>query len=146
MSLHDWSDQGWLSKQEVSPQAIADLLAGARRDLHDCGANLSPDWRLSIAHNAALLVATAALAACGYRCSRDSYHFRVLQSLAHTIGLERPVLVRLDVFRKKRNISGYTRAGTIEEQEAGEMVALARELLGRVEAWLRAEHPELMEE
>jgi len=37
-------------------------------------AGLDPDWRLNIAYNAALHSATAALAAEGYRATRESYH------------------------------------------------------------------------
>jgi hypothetical protein len=48
--------------------------------------HLSPDWRLNIAYNAALQAATAALAAAGYRASREAHHCRAIQSLAFTIG------------------------------------------------------------
>jgi HEPN domain-containing protein len=105
---------------------------------------LSADWRLSIAYNAALQAAATALAAAGYRASRDAHHYRTIQSLAHTIGLEPSLVAQLDAFRKKRNIGDYERAGTISEREAEEMFALAEDILRRVEDWLRANHPELM--
>jgi len=46
---------------------------------------LSADWKLNIAHNAALQAATAALAAAGYRAGRDAHHYRVIQSLQLTV-------------------------------------------------------------
>lgn len=116
----------------------------ADRDLRDCQVQgLSPDWHLNIAYNAALQSATAALAACGYRVSREAHHYRVIQSLHLTIGADKELVHQLDQFRKKRNISDYERAGLVSEQEGEEMEALARRLRKKVEEWLRANHPEL---
>ncbi|MBN2107900.1 MAG: hypothetical protein JW832_10790 [Deltaproteobacteria bacterium] len=93
MSLRDWLKNGWLIEHVTSPQEIADLLGVADRDLADCMvAHLSPDWKLTIAYNAALQSATAALAASGYRPSREAHHDRVIQSLAHTLELD-PALI-----------------------------------------------------
>jgi hypothetical protein len=50
--------------RQTSPQEIADLLAIVDRDLHNSQVDdLSPDWQLNIAYNAALQAAKAALAA-----------------------------------------------------------------------------------
>src|SRR5438128_484912 len=105
MSLSDWQKAGWLTGHKTSPQEIADL-------------------RLNIAYNAALQVATAALAAAGYRAAREAHHYRVIQSLAYTLGAESKVVSQLEQFRKKRNVGGYERAGSISDQEAAEMLAL----------------------
>jgi hypothetical protein len=144
MSLKSWCDDAWLTEHQTSRQEIADLLNGADRDLADCGAGgLSLDWRLAIAHNAVILLATAALAAYGYRAGREAQHYRLIQSLAHTIGAERPLVTALDRYRKKRNISGYQRPGAVSEKDADEILALARDLRDRVRSWLAADHPEL---
>lgn len=145
MSLTDWVRNGWLVEHRTSPQEIADLLGVADRDLRDGAVkNLSEDWRLAIAYNAALQCATTALAACGYRASRDAYHYRVIQSLAYTIGVDAKLVAQLDAFRKKRNIGDYERAGLISETEAREMLALARTLRKHVEEWLRQNHSHLL--
>ena len=145
MSLSDWARSGWLVEHQTSPQEIADLLGVADRDLHDCAArDLSEDWQLAIAYNAALQCATAALAACGYRASREAHHYRVIQSLAHTIGMDTKLVTQIDAFRKKRNIGDYERAGLVSETEAREMVALARSLRHQVEMWLRQNYPKLL--
>ena len=124
---------------------MADLLAVVQRDLCDCQATgLSPDWRLNIAYNAALQTATAALCAAGYRAGRDSHHYRVIQSLAYTIGADAALIAQLDQFRKKRNILDYQRAGAASDQEAGEMLILAQRLRDDLLKWLRATHPELL--
>ena len=144
MSLTDWLKRGWLVEHKPSRQEVADLFGVADRDLKDCQTpGLSPDWKLNIAHNAALQVATAALAACGFRAAREAHHYRVIQSLAHTIGAEAGLVDRLDAFRKKRNLADYERAGVVSEQEAREMLNLARELRGRVDAWISQEHSKL---
>jgi hypothetical protein len=147
MSLQDWARNGWLTEHQTSAQEIADLLAVADRDLGDCQVkDLSEDWQLAIAYNAALQLATAALAASGYRSARNAHHFRIIQSLALTVGADVKLVAHLDAFRKKRNVSDYERAGLVSEKEAQEMVALARHLRQLVDTWLRTSHPNLLKE
>ena len=68
MSLRDWQKNSWLVEHKTSPEEIAGLLAIVERDLDNAKvAGLADDWRLSIAYNAALQAATAALAASGFR-------------------------------------------------------------------------------
>jgi uncharacterized protein YfkK (UPF0435 family) len=115
------------------------------RDLRECQAKaLGADWRFAIAYNAALQAANAALAAAGYRATRDSHHYRVFQSLEYTIKAEPKLIYRFDALRKKRNLSSYEMGGTVSDGEAREMAALAKELRAEVERWIRAEHPELL--
>jgi hypothetical protein len=108
------------------------------RDLADSASKgLSPDWRLNIAYNAALQAATAALAAAGYRAARDSHHYRVIQSLQETVGTD-------DAFRKKRNITGYERVGTVSDADAAAMRTLAVRLRYEVIDWLKRHHGALV--
>ena len=145
MSLGDWLRNGWLVEHTTSTAEIGELLAIADRDLADCRVQgLSPEWRLNIAYNAALQASTAALAACGYRASREAHHYRVIQSLALTIGADASLVRQFDLFRKKRNIGGYERAGTVSDQEANEMIALAEQIRQKVRDWLVSYHPDLV--
>ncbi len=145
MSLKNWRDNGWLADHKTSPQEIADLLAVAKRDLKDSLApSLSPDWQLAIAYNAALQAATAALFANEYRASREAHHYRIIQSLAHTIQAKPNVINQLDKFRKKRNIGGYEAAGRISQQEADEMKKLAKDLYEQIVKWLHQNHANLI--
>lgn len=145
MSLKNWLANGWLIEHKTSPQEITGLLEVADRDLKDCRSpGLSSDWQLNIAYNAALQTATAALAATGYRASREAHHYRVIQSIAYTIGAELNLVNQFDQFRKKRNISGYELSGAISQQEANEMISLAKRIREDVETWLRKNHPELI--
>lgn len=143
MSLKDWVNNGWLVEHKTSIEEIEDLLELSERDIKDCQVSgLSADWRLNIAYNAALQAATAALAASGYRASRDSHHYRVIQSLVYTVGVKTDLIKHFDAFRKKRNIGGYERVGLVSEQEVKEMKILAQDLLDMVKEWLKITHPE----
>ena len=88
--------------------------------------------------------ATAALAAAGYRASRDQHHYRVIQSLRETIGADVALVNLLDAFRKKRNITGYERVGLVSDADAEAMRKLAIGLRDKVVAWLRKHHPQLV--
>ncbi|MDQ3674964.1 MAG: hypothetical protein M3365_11375 [Gemmatimonadota bacterium] len=144
MNFADWERNGWLTAHRTSPSEIRDLLGVVERDLADSAAKgLSADWRMSIAYNAALQAATAALAAAGYRASRDQHHHRVIQSLGGTIGADRGVVAAFDAFRKKRNTTGYERAGAVSDAEATAMRQLATRIRDDVVAWLRSAHPHL---
>jgi hypothetical protein len=145
MSLQSWLQNSWLGKHAATPEEIANLLAISDRDLAACQAkDLPSDWRLTIAYNAALQAATAALAAAGYRASRDNHHYRVIQSLEFTTAPGRKFIDSLDGFRKKRNLSSYDVAGTVSDKEAKEMFELASQLRADVEKWLKVSHPELL--
>ena len=145
MSLKNWLNSGWLVEHKTSSEEIRNLLGVADRDLTDCrSVGLSADWKMNIAYNAALQAATAALAVCGYRASRDSHHYRVIQSLAYTIGADKKLIVQFDKFRKKRNIGGYEQAGLVSDKEADEMVALGQQLREEVELWVRANYPKFL--
>ena len=145
MSLKDWLRNKWLVEHQTSPEEIRHLLEVTDRDLADCKTpGLSTDWRFGIAYNAALQVATAALAASGYRAAREAHHYRVIQSLAYTIKVDQNLVHKFDRFRKKRNIGGYERVGVVSDAEAGEMFDLAKSLREDVEQWLRENHPGLL--
>ena len=144
MNLPNWLANRWLVQHEPSRDEVEDLLAVVDRDLGDAAIeSLSPDWRLGIAYNAALQLATLALAAEGYRPARDRAHERAILSLRFTIPTDPQVVDTIDAVRRKRNISNYERAGTTSASEAYEMYQIAMELRERVLAWLQERHPEL---
>jgi hypothetical protein len=134
-----------MTEHQTSREEITDLLGVVERDAAQCRIDdLAPDWQLNIAYNAVLQVAMAALAATGYRAGRDAQHYRVIESLAYTMSVAAPRIAQLQGFRKKRNISGYERAGGVSQQEANEMVSLAGALRDELIAWLAANYPELI--
>jgi hypothetical protein len=147
VSLQDWLNEKLIEKHRTSAGEIANLLHICDRDLEKVQiVELGPDWRLSIAHNAALQAATAALAAAGYRARSEGQHYRLIQSLAFTVNTKPAVIKQLDKFRKKRNMSDYERAGLVTEQEAAEMIELAKQIRNAVEFWIRLNYPDLITE
>jgi hypothetical protein len=145
MTLQDWQKSHYLTEHATSRQEIQDLMRGAAQDTSDSRVpGLSAGGRFNFACNAALKMATAALAASGYRASRAQHHFRVIHSLALTIEADPGLVDLLDRFRKKRNMSMYARPGTISQAEADEMLDLVIELQPLIEGWLRRSHPELV--
>ena len=146
MSLREWLANRWVTEHRTDKKEIAGMLGAIVRDLSDCSAEgLSSDGRMSIAYSAALKSASTALAAVGYRAAREQYHHRVIHSLAYTIELDPALIMELDQFRKKRNISTYEAMGMVSDFEADRMIELAGMLYERVFAWLMEFHPELCE-
>ena len=144
MSLGDWVKAQWLREEKSSREEIANLLGVADRDLRDCQIKgLSEDATPAIAYNGALQSAMAALAAAGYRPSRDAHHYRTILSLEFTIQADSKLIAQFDAFRKKRNLGDYSIAGSISKKEADEMVALAQKLGKDVENWIRSNYPQL---
>lgn len=142
VSLQNWLINGWLKQHQPSRQEIAELFGIADRDIAACQtANLDTDWRFSIAYNAALQLATAALAAAGYLATRSAHHFRVIASLEYTLALDQATISALDGFRRKRNEADYERAGVVSDVEADEMLRLARRLRSEVETWIASNYP-----
>ena len=145
MTLQTWLKNRWLTKHQRSPEEVADLLAIVDRDLEDASVDrLSPDWRLSIAHNAALQLATLALAAEGNRPERLRAHERAIQSLRLTIAADPRLVDTLDGVRRKRNLINYERAGTTSPSEANEVYRLATRLREDVVKWMVDRHPDLV--
>ena len=89
VSFADWVKNGWLVAHKSSKQEITNLLGTVARDMKDSQAEeVSDDWRFAIAYNAAFAGSDGSLAALGHRASRDSHHYRVIQSLELTVGKE----------------------------------------------------------
>jgi hypothetical protein len=145
VSLEDWLESGRLRAHRTSRDEIAELLRASDRDLADAQLHgLSVDRRFATAYSAALLVATLALAASGYRAQQEGHHYWTIQSLAFTMKLDAKTISRFNTFRRKRNIADYERVGLVSEKEIGRMLALAKELRTKVVEWLKENHPELV--
>ncbi len=138
MSLGEWREQGILREHQPSRQEIAALLEVVGRDLHDARTpGLSADARLTIAYNAALQCATAALAAAGYRAVREAHHVRVIESLEFTIGWPAEEIRTLERFRRQRHRAWYERAYITSEAEAACSVSRVRivSVMLRASSW-----------
>jgi hypothetical protein len=146
MTLKDWLSRGRLKRQPSSREEISAILRKIDRDLIESGkADISLDWRLVIAYNAALGCAMAALRASGYRVNEGGgNHIRTIDSLHFTLGLERELIIALHAVRKKRHSASYDAAGTVSKLEVNETIELAEELKVYLIDWLKNNHPELL--
>jgi hypothetical protein len=141
MSLTDWLANGWMVAHQPSIAEITELFAVVDRDLVDAAVpRLSADWRLGISYNAALQLATLALAASGYRPGRDRAHERTILSLRMTVAIPQATVDLFDAVRRKRNQVNYERAGTTSTAEAAELHEAVTALRGHVVRWLRKRH------
>jgi hypothetical protein len=144
MSLDDWLANRWIVGHQPTAAEISDLLAVVDRDLKDAEVpRLSADWRLGISYNAALQLATLALAAAGFRPGRERAHERAILSLRETVGVAATTVDLLDAVRRKRNLINYERAGTTSAAEAEELHETVVALRSDVVRWLRKNHPAL---
>ena len=146
MSLDAYLSNRWIRPHETSAREIANLLAIADRDIQQSTTpGLAAEWRFDIAYNAALQSAKAALAAAGYRAERHNKHMRTIECLAFTIALDSSDVDILDRCRRKRHIAVYEQVGVISDQEADEMLDLARLVRSRLESWLKRTYPDLLQ-
>jgi hypothetical protein len=146
VSLQNWLSEGLLVAHQTNPREIAELLNMVRQDLSQCRTpGLSPDWSLNIAYSGVLQAASVALAAAGYRApAGEGHHYVVLQSLAHTVGVDSSAVRKLDALRKRRHIATYTRTGTVSDREARDAIALIDQVCVDVKTWLKENHPGLL--
>jgi hypothetical protein len=136
----------WIRKHESSSDEIARLLAIADRDIQQCRTpGLGSEWRFDIAYNAVLQLATAALAACGYRAERQNKHMRTIECLAFTAGVNEKTVSFLDRCRRKRHAAVYDQIGLVSDHEAEEMATTAARLRELISSWLGEQHPELID-
>ncbi|MDD5486400.1 MAG: hypothetical protein PHW65_02445, partial [Dehalococcoidales bacterium] len=97
MNLKNWLNDKRIVEYRSSPGEIAELFLICDRDLEKANIpELGPDWQLSIAHNAAIQAAKAALAALGYRARKEGQHYILLQSLAFTVKMPQDTIDQLN--------------------------------------------------
>jgi len=145
MSLQDWLNEGKLRTHKTSKNEINQLMAVFERDISDAQVKgLSADRRFAVAYNAALMMAVAVLAACGYRAATEGHHYWTIQSLTFTLQLDTQTIEKFNKFRQKRNISDYDRTGMVSDQEVSEILDFSKSLRTRVTVWLKQNYPELI--
>ncbi len=142
MSLDDWPSNGWLTTHEPTADEIREALAAATADITDARKDISPGWRFAIAYNAALRLATATLAAAGYRATRDQKHYRTIAALPLLLGREANELADfLDQCRTKRHDVTYESLSAVTDAEADDLIEGVQELERLVRRWLRKRMP-----
>ena len=146
MTLLQWSDNGWLRPHKTTPEEIENLFQIVDRDLKDAGSELSADWQFGIAYNAALKLCTILLYSEGYEAERNLQHYRTIQALPKILGSEKnDDADYLDTCRAKRNTAEYDSVGVATDRDSDELIEFAESFRDEVVAYLRKNHPELLD-
>jgi uncharacterized protein (UPF0332 family) len=141
-----YSKNRWIRSHRSSRDEISRLLAIADRDIEQSQTpGLGAEWRFDIAYNAALQLATAALASAGYQAERQNKHMRTLECLEFVTDIDQDTVAFLDRCRRKRHSAVYDQVGAVSDHEAEEMLAAAVRLRGQIESWMRDAHPDLID-
>jgi hypothetical protein len=90
-----------------------------------------------------LQLATAALAASGYRAERQNKHQRTIECLAFTLKLTPEAVIFLDACWRKRHVAVYDQIGAVSEKEAADILAAAQSLRRTTKEWLKRTHSTL---
>lgn len=132
MTLKEWSalHPDDLIEEEPDKGAIAELVKVADREIKDAASVVSFEGKLGHSHNAVLAIAAAALASNGFRIRKgsSSHHWRLIESLEFTLGIEAPDIKELQDYLRKRRLSIYEQSGIITEVEAEGALTAAKRL------------------
>lgn len=147
MSLQNLLKIRQLEAHETDAKQVRRMLESAGRNIADARqTSISPETRLDAAYRAITQLSMIALWANGFRPakSKPGHHQTLIQSLVHTIELDRDDVTLLDTFRVKRNAIDYT-GEDVDEASVDECIASADRLFLRVSEWLATNKVELKE-
>ncbi len=143
----DVLQKGWLLEfpAELRKERVSGMLSQSFGDLFYAEKDRAGVWQFREAYRAVEDLATAALIAAGYGVFTERHHY-ILQTLAFTIHARADLIDRLEMLRTQYERLRHEPDMAVSEQDAKEMMALARELNTTVRAWVRSAHPELITE
>lgn len=146
MSLQNLLKINRLAEHTTDSEQFGKLLSAADRFLNDAEQEtVSLETRLDAAYRAITQYSMLALWANGYRTSKSSpgHHRTMIQSLVHSINLDRDLMSLLDTFRVKRNAIDYS-GDDVDEGSVLACVAAAEQLRGLLVDWVGENRPELI--
>jgi len=148
MTLSEWATQhpDEIIVEDASRAAVPSLVAVVAREVTDAEGVPSDDGWLEHAFAACVAAARAALCACGYRIRSSAHHYLAMESLQYTLGLRGDEVHRLQTYRRMRGRAMYDQVGIASREDAQAALASARALADRLNAWLAAEHPDVLPE
>jgi len=135
-------EKGFLEKIPADRKEIENLISLAEGHLADTHVEgLRSDSVLIHAYEAARTLALVALRSCGYRPrSGSAAHVVTIDSLLHSVGVERNFIAQLHTLRNKRHRNIYDAAGATTRHDADEAVTCAENLKQTVLNWLGAQN------
>jgi hypothetical protein len=146
MSLQNLLKTGQLEEHQTDTDQVGKLLEASSRCIKDARQiSISPETRLDAAYRAITQLCMVALWANGYRPSKSKpgHHQTMIQSLVHSVGLDRDQVLLLDTFRVKRNAIDYT-GDDVDVASVEECIEAAESLLNFLTEWLARNKPELI--
>lgn len=138
MSLQNLARIGQLVEHETDRVQVGKLMEAAARCIDDARVeSISTETRFDAAYKASMQFAMLALWVNGYRPvkNKPGHHQTMIQSLVHTIGLDKDHMLLLDTFRIKRNAIDYT-GELVDEGSVIACVKAAVHLQERLQGWL----------
>ena len=104
MSLQNLLKIGQLEEHETDATQVRRMLESAERSIADARQeSISPETRLDAAYRAITQLSMIALWTNGFRPakSKPGHHQTMIQSLVHTVGLDRDDMLLLDTFEMR---------------------------------------------
>jgi uncharacterized protein (UPF0332 family) len=134
MNIDNFLKRGVLVQEESSLQEIQDLIQIIERDIKDSKvSDVSLDWQLGIAYNAALKIATILVRAAGYRVKGHGHHMNTFILIPDFLGIEKKEYSDyLDACRKKRNSVEYDCVGGATREDVQELQEFVAEFKNEV--------------
>ena len=131
---------GRAERHRTSPNELEGLRAVVGRNLADANvAEISADTRFACAYEAALALATIALAHAGYRAKGPGHHRTTFLALTLAMVEEEDAedARYFDACRRLRNELSYEAAGVVSVREVDELIQRVEGFQTRVESLLR---------
>lgn len=146
MSLENWLQNGWLTREEPSLPELQKLLQVVDRERHDAAVEgLSDDGRFEHGYTAGLQLCVVALRASGFRQKGTGHHARAIESLRFTLGPKwSEMATYLSRCNQKRSQAVYDHVGVVESEDVTELIEAIDELRTDVINWLKVNHPLLV--
>lgn len=147
MSLEQWSQNGWLQREDATVAEIRQLLQVVDRDLGDARTpGLSVDGCFQHAYDAALQLCLIPLRAIGYRPRKGQGHHKYgIDSLRLTLGSAwSETADHIEQCSRLRGQVVYERTGVVSREDATDLLNIADELREEVLNWLKKNHAELI--
>jgi hypothetical protein len=134
-----------VASQPTSKQELDDIRQMIATNLNDANvAGLSSQGRYEFAYNAARLIATVVIRACGYRViSKTGHHYFTFQALEAADAAFMMAAAHFDAARRKRNDFSYDTPVSISETDADELVQAVQQFQQDAEKWIYAKDPTL---
>jgi hypothetical protein len=141
MNFEDLLRRRAIERVTVTPREIGELLAVARRDIKTAEnlVTLDLDWAFVVAYNSVLQLSIAYMAWLGFRPRGEGKHYNTFQFMEQALPDDRPMIKRLQKFRRKRNMSIYEQPGLVSEMEARDVIDFAGRYYREIETRLPRE-------